>query len=234
MTDTYSSTLITGGNSKERFEEALKNSGDVQKEDLIILESETTIGIENVRELKPRLILRPYASQNKVVIIHEAEKLTMAAQNAFLKTLEEPPQDTILILTVSNKDLLLPTILSRCQIIELPAKMEVVLSEEEIEEQISFIRQQLRAKAGARLKLASEVAKEKELVINFLNNGLFAWREIMLRKNQNTLDDYFRQVANRQIIAILRQIQEVKRLIRSNINQRLAIENFLLNLPEFP
>ena len=107
--------LITGGTKEERMEKALKIAGAVQKEDLTILESETTLGIGEVRTLKHQLFLKPYASKNKVAIIPEAEKLTLAAQNAFLKTLEEPPRDTILILATASKDLLLPTILSRVQ-----------------------------------------------------------------------------------------------------------------------
>lgn len=73
------------------------------------------IGIETIRELEHFLCLKvpSYAKLHRVVIIEDAELLTIEAQNAFLKTLEEPPFGTVFILTSSHDQSLLPTIRSR-------------------------------------------------------------------------------------------------------------------------
>lgn len=80
------------------------------------------IGIEQIRNLRRRLLFRPYKAPYKVVIIEEAQNLTGEAANAFLKTLEEPSARTLIILTSSAGDSVLPTIFSRCQ----PIKFSLV------------------------------------------------------------------------------------------------------------
>jgi DNA polymerase-3 subunit delta' len=72
------------------------------------------IRIEQVRRLQERLSLRPLEAPHKLVLIIAAQQMTPQAQNALLKTLEEPPKDTVLVLVSSAQDKLLPTIRSRC------------------------------------------------------------------------------------------------------------------------
>lgn len=74
-----------------------------------------TIGIDRIRELRRVTALKPLEGQGCVVIIAEVEKMTTEAANALLKILEEPPQGMTMILTTSNINALLPTIVSRCQ-----------------------------------------------------------------------------------------------------------------------
>lgn len=73
--------------------------------------------VDDIRELVGSLELKPYRGKNKVALISHAEKLTNQALNAFLKTLEEPNEHTIIILTTENKKNLLPTIVSRTRTI---------------------------------------------------------------------------------------------------------------------
>ncbi len=76
--------------------------------------------IKQVREIvERRAPLRPYEGRAKVFIIRGADTMTPEAANAFLKTLEEPPADTILMLTAADQARLLPTIVSRCQTVTL-------------------------------------------------------------------------------------------------------------------
>jgi DNA polymerase III subunit delta' len=72
------------------------------------------IRVEQIRGLQERLALRGLESRRKVALIVSAQTMNVQAQNAFLKTLEEPPSDTTLILVASAVDRLLPTIRSRC------------------------------------------------------------------------------------------------------------------------
>src|SRR5215468_11587551 len=72
------------------------------------------IRVDQVRRLQERLALRPLEAPRKVVLLLPAEAMNPQAQNAFLKTLEEPPPDTVLLLVTAAPDRLLPTLRSRC------------------------------------------------------------------------------------------------------------------------
>lgn len=78
------------------------------------------IKIDQIRELQRELSYRPFEAPKKACIVEDAERMNPAAANAFLKTLEEPPGDAILILTTTHVDSVLPTILSRCQQLRFP------------------------------------------------------------------------------------------------------------------
>ena len=83
-------------------------------------EKPASIGVEDVREqLVGDIQIRPYSGRYKIYIIDDADKMTVQAQNAILKTIEEPPEYGIIMLLTENADGLLPTILSRCVRLEL-------------------------------------------------------------------------------------------------------------------
>jgi len=89
--------------------------------DIVWLEPETKIGsikIDGVRGLQSTICLKPYEAKYKVYVILESDMLTEEASNALLKTLEEPPRNSILVLTTSNANRLLDTIISRCQMVK--------------------------------------------------------------------------------------------------------------------
>ena len=83
----------------------------------IIRPSGAWIKIDQIRELQKRIIYRPLEGVRKVYILTEVERMNLEAANCLLKTLEEPPADSVLILLTTNLDAMLPTIRSRCQII---------------------------------------------------------------------------------------------------------------------
>jgi DNA polymerase-3 subunit delta' len=91
-----------------------------------VLTDKKEIGIDQARKALDFLSLRSYFSGYKAVIIDNAEKLTIEAQNCLLKTLEEPKGKTILILVTSQPDRLLTTIFSRCQTIKFFATKEIL------------------------------------------------------------------------------------------------------------
>lgn len=80
--------------------------------------SENSIKRQDVDEIQEIVYVKPYESKKKIIILNEAHKMTDQAANTFLKTLEEPPVDTVIILTTVNSSLIIPTIVSRCQIIK--------------------------------------------------------------------------------------------------------------------
>ena len=75
----------------------------------------TSISIKAIRELQKAVSYMPFESKGKVALIFNADKMTTDAANAFLKTLEEPPQETLIVLTTAKPHALLPTLISRCQ-----------------------------------------------------------------------------------------------------------------------
>ncbi len=79
------------------------------------------IGVGEIRKMRADLQIRPYANARKVYIIPDAEKLTAQAQNALLKTLEEPPEYANLILIANGLSSFLPTVLSRCIVLQMKA-----------------------------------------------------------------------------------------------------------------
>lgn len=78
-------------------------------------EKPNSIGIEDIRtQLIEDVLIKPYCSSYKIYIVDEAEKLTLQAQNALLKTIEEPPAYAVIMLLTNNMEAFLPTITSRC------------------------------------------------------------------------------------------------------------------------
>lgn len=87
-----------------------------------VTHEKASIGVDDVRiQINNDIQVKPYSSPYKIYIIDEAEKLTEAAQNALLKTIEEPPGYAVIILLTNNLNALLPTILSRCITLKLKA-----------------------------------------------------------------------------------------------------------------
>lgn len=78
-----------------------------------------SIGVETIRGIIEEISKRPYEGDKKVIIIYEGDKMTTEAQNAFLKTIEEPPAGVYILLLCENLNNILDTIKSRCQVIKL-------------------------------------------------------------------------------------------------------------------
>ena len=92
--------------------------------DIIFVQHEkpNTISVDDIRtQVVNDVDIRPYACSHKVYIIDEAEKMNVQAQNALLKTIEEPPGYAVILLLTNNADLFLQTILSRCIRLNLTA-----------------------------------------------------------------------------------------------------------------
>ena len=102
--------------------EILGKNEDKQYVDLVEWKAEknkNTIGVNSIRTLIEEINKKPYEGEKKVIIIYDAHKMTAQAQNAFLKTIEEPPKNVTMILLCENLEVILDTIKSRCQIHKL-------------------------------------------------------------------------------------------------------------------
>ncbi len=142
---------------------------DVQA--IYLEEGSKNIGIDAVRKLQEGVALKPAEGYAKVYIFRDAERLSEPAANALLKTLEEPPRSVVLVLTTADASMLLPTIVSRCQQLELrpvaTAEIEQALGERAVPpEQAKLLATLARGRVGWALETASHPArleKRKEL-----------------------------------------------------------------------
>ena len=98
-------------------------------------EKPNTIGVEDIRtQINGDIDIKPYSSQRKIYIMNEGEKMTVQAQNALLKTLEEPPEYAVILILTTNVDELLPTILSRCVVLNMKPVTDAQVKEYLMEE----------------------------------------------------------------------------------------------------
>lgn len=98
-------------------------SKDINKDYVDIINykpSKSSFGVDEVRNIIEEVSKKPYEGDKKVIIIHRGEKLTSQAQNALLKTIEEPPKGVYIIILSESLELMLETIKSRCQLYKLP------------------------------------------------------------------------------------------------------------------
>lgn len=154
-----------------------------------------SLGVSDAREMIRLLHL----SQKAPLIIKNAERLTPEAQNALLKSLEEPPNAAEIILETTDEDLLLPTIRSRCQIIykpRIPHTPPIPLP--------------VFSTIPERLNFAKENALKRDVSLNFLDELLVA--------SHDTIDP-----------KTIRALFKAKKLLQANCNVRLVMENLFLN-----
>lgn len=87
----------------------------------------TAISIDQIRDVQKEASLKPYEGKYRVFIVDGAERLTEEAANALLKILEEPPEDVVFVLVTADAGSLIPTIISRCQLVEMrPVALELI------------------------------------------------------------------------------------------------------------
>lgn len=214
------SLIIVSKNSETSLEQInrLCSKNKISNIDKDISTFDKAVGIEDVRNIQKKLYLKPIKSKDKAVVINASLGLTIEAQNALLKILEEPPSNTLIILVTSNKNALLPTVLSRCKIIEIKEDMKI--SDAEISEYQKILMSLSRDGVGEKLKLSQDFSKTKEEAILFLQNLIIAAREKLTKNPQD-----------KTALKILSDFQKAYAIIKStNATPRLMLENLLLNI----
>ena len=179
---------------------------------------EKAMGIEDVRNIQKKTLLKPFKGKTKAVVIQAYENITTEAQNALLKILEEPPINTIIVVSVPRKELLLPTIISRCKIIELIDEKQI-LSNDEITQLHNYLITLSQGEIGERLKIAQDISKNKEDILPWLEK-----MAIYLR--QKLIGNYNEP----KYLNLLKLLQKTYVDVKStNVNQRIALENLFLS-----
>jgi DNA polymerase III delta prime subunit len=132
--DTLAQVLLFHGPGSEEAATDLARRLGCKPSDIHILRSPHTIAA--VRQMIDETLLPPFESPCKIFLIFQSEEMLAPSANALLKTLEEPPSDTYIVLLTSDPDRLLPTVLSRCRPVsftapetqkELPFPIEEIL-----------------------------------------------------------------------------------------------------------
>ena len=196
------------------IENPLENSNNLN---IYELDAASNNSVDDIRNLIDQVRYAPQSGKYKVYIIDEVHMLSNAAFNAFLKTLEEPPSYAIFILATTEKNKVIPTILSRCQIydfnrieiIDIKEKLKDILNKEKIEfedEALHIIAQKADGAmrdALSTLDLIRTFSKDSKITLEIVT------------KNLNILDnDYFFKVSNL--------------LFESSISETLLIHNEIL------
>lgn len=204
----FHSIIITGPDEKGREEtvsKILQQNGGNQKGalnlDTLVVKQEDAIGIEIVREIKTWLSKKAYQEKKRFIIIYQAQNLTVEAQNALLKTLEEPPENTVIVLTTDNRYQLLPTIISRCQILHLSKNTIIEYSPDE--QLLKIFDKDL----GEKIAFAQNRGEEKQKFLDW-------------SKEQKQC---FRQNLNTEATKILLALEQAETMVKANISPRLAL-----------
>lgn len=183
----------------------LENNPDVLR--VKVPDGKSSIGIEQVHALLPQIALKPLKERYKVVIIAPAHLLTQPAQHALLKTIEEPPDDTQIILITPYPTRLLSTIVSRCIRINVPTPATEVANTIPLPRSV-----------GEALQEAHTLGSSREEAIQSLTALLLQLR----RTRQNDPETLSRLLKKEKVV-----ISAIKHL-SSNVNVKLAVEHTLL------
>lgn len=233
------SILVTSHDKKTREDYAINLTAEqkVDPIDVLHVDKDTfgkketkqslSIGIEDVRSLYNTLFLKPVKSPLKAVIIKDAQLLTTEAQNALLKILEEPPAQTLLLLTADSSESLLETVRSRCKYIALVTKQMLTVEERgELETVINSLQTLTVVEA---LKFAETLSKNKSDALLWLEKMIIFTRERLLAdvaaNTEQTSD-----LSLDQLLILLQNLQQTHTTLKStNANPRLTLENLFLS-----
>lgn len=212
-------------------------------------EHPTIISVDNIRDhVTDTVAVRPYEAAYKVYLIEHAEMMNTQAQNAILKTLEEPPEYVVIMLLAANADAFLPTILSR--VIEIKAgerdvreRYAEMITEEWAQETVKIL-SEIRFRTGREiLDFCTHVSKDWKVpqgsLLGFLEIIL---RDVLCYKSTSQMELLYAQDSVNVIIRMASAMSyeklgqatdDLERMLRDqtfNVNRDLMLENFLLRL----
>jgi len=216
-----------------------------------------SIGVEDIRQqvVIPAEI-KPYSSDYKIYIIEDASLLTTAAQNALLKTLEEPPPYGVFLLLTENAGSFLPTILSRCVMVKItPPPLEKAFAERMLEPEFANLHtkavdmlKQIEDAINANdlvtlLEAATKITEHKENIHTVLEIFMLFYRDTAVYKVagqrravvQQSVADMIIEVAAKcryEITTITEAIYTAMQRLKYNANLQLTIEVMLLDFWE--
>lgn len=190
-------------------------------------EAGSSIGIDDIRKLREWAFLKPFSKENKVALLASAHTATQEAQNALLKLLEEPPEQTYLFVHVNDSENVLPTILSRCQVLQSFDSLPVEIDWESPESSV--------VKEEHRRIFSPEVLTNRQLSIKDLFDTAQALskldRYVLVQFIDETIQSLHINFKNDYgLTPTLEALIEAKKLLQQNCNVQLTMENLLLTI----
>ncbi len=186
-------------------------------------DKETSLGIEVIKKLQEKIFLKPFKGKEKAIIIPQAELLTIPAQNALLKLLEEPPAHTFIFLLSSTQEVFLPTIISRCQLIDIKTILQQFTDDEKKKVQLQF-KNWIQQSPGDALKQAEIIAKDKDKALQTLEKFIVVGESILKDNIENQKDPF-------EVAYTLKKLHKTYATLKAtNTNARLTLENLFLSL----
>lgn len=219
------SVIITSKNKDKRkaYIDAFCSEHKIgQFDQTVIATDEQSIGITDIRNMQKTLFLKPYNSEEKVVVMQDAEKLTTEAQNALLKVLEEPPANTYIFLSSATDAAFLPTIISRCKVVFLEEQEKEVpfADKETLENDTATIR---AGSISARLLLAEKLSAQKETLPTWFERIIVFLRKKLLNDPNDITIAY-----------VIQSLSDAYHTIQTtNVNTRLVLEHTFLQLSKY-
>ena len=189
--------------------------------DLLYFPSDSKLGVEQARIIKKHFSLKPYSAKGRGVVLEDATNLTIEAQNALLKTLEELPSEAFLILAAPKIAKLLPTILSRCQI--------VILGSKATPESGSWTSQDDNYQKDLERLLDSSIEDRFEYIEKLKDREEFLHFLVTFYHQQLTKNPTIvYETVNREFLKELLQAEE---WVNQNVNIRAILEYLMLKMP---
>ncbi len=175
-----------------------------------------TMGVTDVRSLMRTVQLAPAGGNYTLILIRRADNLTVQAQNALLKTLEEPPKHAIIVLETENPDALLPTVQSRCMRIALGA---TDISQPD-PDMVTTLKTLLTAPDSQKIAVIDTVATSKQTAEAWVDRALGASHALLHHPQ-------WRQEAHLSLTdasSIASNLLAARHLLRANVSYKLACE----------
>lgn len=217
--------------TKEQYlefsKELLRFKGNIENIVEVIKTEKNTIFISLIRELTKRVYEAPSGFDYRIMVIEDAHLMRVEAQNTLLKTLEELPNYSIVIMTTDNRNKLLNTIISRSQVISL-RKNIINFDKKLFGEIFSLIQKSLSGnyyiinKEKEMFKSLSEKKEETLFIFTYIFTELMQGKKNIEGKKLN--NSY---LIKNSIEDIILKIEEIKSLLKVNINFQIAIEDLL-------
>jgi len=204
-----------------RFCEAKRKTGlhlegvNLNHPDILYFKTGEKLGIAESRKIKEHFCLKPFSAKGRVVILEDISPMTLEAQNALLKTIEELPNEALLILGTNSDANLLPTILSRCEIKYLDNTNKTTYPDKYQQDLEKILSCNLEGKFEYVEKL-----KEKEEFLFFLT---YTFREMLYSPKPN--------IEKPEITKFLKELLQAEKWAKQNVNIRAILEYLMLVMP---
>ncbi len=161
--------LIIGANSVEAQQQVDAALGKYQirapHPDILHFQPDVKLGIEQARLIKGFFAQKPYSAPGRIVVVRSADNLTDEAQNALLKTVEELTSQNQLLLIAQSDAALLPTLVSRCEVVNL-SKKSVADDDPAIQDKITSL---LQADSQTRFEIVEQTRNKEQLLLALLH-----------------------------------------------------------------